>query len=145
MYIVLAALSRFGTVASTNNHVCRLYPQAHYPELLKDVRIRVIELMDYVLSTYDRKIGEFTHKQFERAGGRFGVIILRCTGLYISLVLQHGFQCSSNTVYRVKPPASHHHVSMHGCAQCKMQVSSAPIHLPASTCFKQAAYILAVC
>jgi hypothetical protein len=43
--------------------------QAHYPELLKDVRIRVIELMDYVLSTYDRKIGEFTHKQFERAGG----------------------------------------------------------------------------
>uniref|UniRef100_A0A383VLR6 NADH:ubiquinone reductase (non-electrogenic) n=1 Tax=Tetradesmus obliquus TaxID=3088 RepID=A0A383VLR6_TETOB len=42
--------------------------KAHYPELLKDVRIRVIELMDYVLSTYDRKIGEFTHKQFERAG-----------------------------------------------------------------------------
>eukprot|EP00882_Tetradesmus_deserticola_P003879 GHRQ01004103.1.p1 GENE.GHRQ01004103.1~~GHRQ01004103.1.p1 ORF type:complete len:615 (+),score=301.43 GHRQ01004103.1:630-2474(+) len=42
--------------------------KAHYPELLKDVRIRVIELMDYVLSTYDRKIGEFTNKQFERAG-----------------------------------------------------------------------------
>ncbi|KAF6266031.1 hypothetical protein COO60DRAFT_1633095 [Scenedesmus sp. NREL 46B-D3] len=42
--------------------------QAHYPALLKDVRIRVIELMDYVLSTYDRKIGEFTNKQFERAG-----------------------------------------------------------------------------
>jgi hypothetical protein len=45
--------------------------QAHYPELLKDVRIRVIELMDYVLSTYDRKIGEFTAKQFDRAGGRW--------------------------------------------------------------------------
>lgn len=40
----------------------------HYPELMKDVKIRVIELMDYVLSTYDRKIGEFTAQQFERAG-----------------------------------------------------------------------------
>jgi hypothetical protein len=47
--------------------------QAHYPELLKDVRIRVIELMDYVLSTYDRKIGEYTNKQFERAGGHDAV------------------------------------------------------------------------
>jgi hypothetical protein len=35
---------------------------------MPDVRIRVIELMDYVLSTYDRKIGEFTARQFERAG-----------------------------------------------------------------------------
>lgn len=35
---------------------------------MKDVKIRVIELMDYVLSTYDRKIGEFTAQQFERSG-----------------------------------------------------------------------------
>jgi NADH dehydrogenase FAD-containing subunit len=33
-----------------------------------DVRIRVIELMDTVLSAYDRKIGEFTAQQFKRTG-----------------------------------------------------------------------------
>lgn len=37
-----------------------------YPELVKDVRIRVIELMDHVLSTYDRKLGEYTGKLFAR-------------------------------------------------------------------------------
>lgn len=42
--------------------------QAHYPELMKDVKIRVIELMDHVLSTYDRKIGEYTAERFSRAG-----------------------------------------------------------------------------
>jgi len=40
----------------------------HYPELMKDVKIRVIELMDHVLSTYDRKIGEYTAQRFARAG-----------------------------------------------------------------------------
>jgi len=44
------------------------YLQEHYPELMPDVKIRVIELMDHVLSTYDRKIGEFTAKQFTRQG-----------------------------------------------------------------------------
>jgi hypothetical protein len=42
--------------------------QLHYPSLLKDVRIRLIELMDHVLSTYDRKIGEYTAQRFGRAG-----------------------------------------------------------------------------
>eukprot|EP00878_Enallax_costatus_P042699 GHUV01050146.1.p1 GENE.GHUV01050146.1~~GHUV01050146.1.p1 ORF type:complete len:222 (+),score=80.95 GHUV01050146.1:935-1600(+) len=54
----------------------------HYPGLMKDVKIRVIELMDYVLSTYDRKIGEFTAQQFERAGAHAltpaGITNLRC-------------------------------------------------------------------
>ena len=45
-------------------------PQEHYPELMKDVKIRVIELMDHVLSTYDRKISEYTAERFARAGGR---------------------------------------------------------------------------
>ena len=27
-----------------------------YPALMKDVRIRVVDLMDHVLSTYDRKV-----------------------------------------------------------------------------------------
>eukprot|EP00775_Hariotina_reticulata_P004476 gene4476-4730_t len=40
----------------------------HYPELMPDVKIRVIELMDHVLSTYDRKIGEYTAKTFARQG-----------------------------------------------------------------------------
>lgn len=47
-----------------------LHPQEHYPELMKDVKIRIIELMDHVLSTYDRKISEYTAKRFARAGGR---------------------------------------------------------------------------
>lgn len=42
--------------------------QEHYPELMKDVKISVIELMDHVLSTYDRKISEYTAKRFGRAG-----------------------------------------------------------------------------
>ena len=37
-----------------------------YPDLIKDVRIRVIELMDHVLSTYDRAISEYTAKEFSR-------------------------------------------------------------------------------
>ena len=37
-----------------------------YPDLIKDVRIRVIELMDHVLSTYDRAISEYTAREFSR-------------------------------------------------------------------------------
>lgn len=36
--------------------------------MMKDVKIRIIELMDHVLSTYDRKISEYTAKRFNRAG-----------------------------------------------------------------------------
>ncbi|KAK9830323.1 hypothetical protein WJX72_011009 [[Myrmecia] bisecta] len=39
-----------------------------YPELVPDVRIRIIELMDHVLSTYDRAISTYTGEQFKRAG-----------------------------------------------------------------------------
>jgi hypothetical protein len=39
-----------------------------YPELLPDVKIRVIELMDYVLSAYDRTLGEYTAQLFQRNG-----------------------------------------------------------------------------
>ncbi|KAK9839229.1 hypothetical protein WJX81_002839 [Elliptochloris bilobata] len=37
-----------------------------YPDLIKDVRIRVIELMDHVLSTYDRAISDYTANEFSR-------------------------------------------------------------------------------
>jgi NADH dehydrogenase FAD-containing subunit len=50
-----------------------LLVQEHYPELMKDVKIRVIELMDHVLSTYDRKISEYTAKRFARAGAHTAV------------------------------------------------------------------------
>jgi NADH:ubiquinone reductase (non-electrogenic) len=39
-----------------------------YPQLIPFVKIRVIELMDYILSTYDRKIGEYTSHLFKRNG-----------------------------------------------------------------------------
>ena len=39
-----------------------------YPQLAGDVRIRVVELMDYVLSAYDRKLGEYTATLFQRNG-----------------------------------------------------------------------------
>lgn len=32
------------------------------------MRIRVVELMDHVLSTYDRRIGEYTAAQWKRSG-----------------------------------------------------------------------------
>lgn len=39
-----------------------------YPGIMDDVSIRVIELMDYVLSAYDRKLGEYTAQLFKRNG-----------------------------------------------------------------------------
>jgi NADH:ubiquinone reductase (non-electrogenic) len=51
-----------------------LYDMVHtdlykiYPELMKDVCISVIELQDHVLSTYDRRISEYTRKVFTRNG-----------------------------------------------------------------------------
>lgn len=39
-----------------------------YPQLIPFVKIRVIELMDHVLSAYDRKIGEYTAQLFKRNG-----------------------------------------------------------------------------
>jgi pyruvate/2-oxoglutarate dehydrogenase complex dihydrolipoamide dehydrogenase (E3) component len=35
---------------------------------MPDVRVRVIELTDHILHSYDRKIGEFVAKQFKRSG-----------------------------------------------------------------------------
>lgn len=37
-----------------------------YPDLVGDVRIAVIELQDHVLSTYDRRISEYTRQIFTR-------------------------------------------------------------------------------
>jgi len=39
-----------------------------YPALVNDCQIRIVELMDHVLSTYDRKISLYTADQFKRAG-----------------------------------------------------------------------------
>lgn len=49
-----------------------LYDMVHedlrrlYPELIKDVRIRIIELQSHLLSTYDRAISDYTKRVFDR-------------------------------------------------------------------------------
>lgn len=37
-----------------------------YPELMPDVAIRIIELQDHLLSTYDRAISKYAGEQFGR-------------------------------------------------------------------------------
>ena len=37
-----------------------------YPQLMKHVAIKVVELQDHVLGTYDRAISNFTKGEFER-------------------------------------------------------------------------------
>lgn len=37
-----------------------------YPQLMPHVSIKLIELQDHVLSTYDRAISDFTRREFER-------------------------------------------------------------------------------
>ena len=39
-----------------------------YPDLVPYVRIRIIELQDHVLSTYDREISNYTAQEFSRRG-----------------------------------------------------------------------------
>ncbi|PRW59414.1 type-II calcium-dependent NADH dehydrogenase isoform A [Chlorella sorokiniana] len=39
-----------------------------YPDQIQDVSVRVIELMDHVLSMYDRAIGQYTAERFARSG-----------------------------------------------------------------------------
>ena len=46
-----------------------------YPKLGDDFQIRIVELMDHVLSTYDRKISLYTADQFKRAGGCTGALM----------------------------------------------------------------------
>ena len=49
-----------------------LYDMVHedlrklYPELISDVRIRIIELQSHLLSTYDRAISDYTKRVFDR-------------------------------------------------------------------------------
>ncbi|MEW5317674.1 MAG: hypothetical protein WDW38_008956 [Sanguina aurantia] len=39
-----------------------------YPRLIADVNIQIVELMDHVLSTYDRQISIYTANEFKRTG-----------------------------------------------------------------------------
>jgi NADH:ubiquinone reductase (non-electrogenic) len=39
-----------------------------YPELIPDVKLRIVELTDHLLSTYDRKISAYAAENFKRAG-----------------------------------------------------------------------------
>src|SRR6476646_163894 len=60
-----------------------------YPALIQDVQIRIIELMDHVLSTYDRAISIYTAEQFKRAGTHdvfAWLFAQRTTGINTTLV-----------------------------------------------------------
>ena len=50
-----------------------------YPDLIPYVKIKVIELMDHVLSTYDRKISDYTSQLFNRNGIDLVRAPLSCT------------------------------------------------------------------
>lgn len=39
-----------------------------YPDIWKDARVCLVELQDHVLSTYDRKISDYTSQLFSRQG-----------------------------------------------------------------------------
>lgn len=41
---------------------------ALYPQLMASVKIHVINSQDHVLSTYDRKIGDYTGELYQRNG-----------------------------------------------------------------------------
>ena len=58
-----------------------------YPKLTGSVKIRVIELMDHVLSTYDRKIGDYTGKLFKRNGIELvrAPASAQCTGIFSNI------------------------------------------------------------
>ena len=43
-------------------------PTSNAQFIQQDVKVRVVELMDHVLSTYDRRIGEYTATQWRRTG-----------------------------------------------------------------------------
>jgi hypothetical protein len=70
---------------------------------MPDVRVRVIELTDHILHSYDRKIGEFVATQFKRSGEccRMCVLhpchmIISCEGWLVSNVgMQLVLSCSN--------------------------------------------------
>ena len=45
----------------------------YYPQICQDAKVRLVELQDHVLSTYDRKISEYTSKLFSRHVLCFGM------------------------------------------------------------------------
>lgn len=49
-----------------------------YPEIYKDARVCLVELQDHVLSTYDRKISEYTSQVFSRRGSTSCGLKLAC-------------------------------------------------------------------
>ena len=50
-----------------------------YPNLAREYAIRVVELQDHILSTYDRKISSYTADQFRRAGEKSWIVLVIST------------------------------------------------------------------
>ena len=40
----------------------------HYPRLAHDYALRLVDLQDHILSTYDRRISDYATKQFKGSG-----------------------------------------------------------------------------
>jgi len=55
-------------VAAELHDLCYEDLKKVYPRLMKHVAIKVVELQDHVLGTYDRAISDFTRGEFERSG-----------------------------------------------------------------------------
>ena len=72
-----------------------------YPDLIKDVRIAVIELQDHVLSTYDRRISDYTRQIFNRYVSHY----IRQThiGLHQTDIQSVGFSSHKTDPYRTTP------------------------------------------
>lgn len=48
--------------------LCCAVLQNTFPDLMQYVRIRVVEMLDHVLATYNPRAGEYTEKLWKRAG-----------------------------------------------------------------------------
>lgn len=72
----------------------------YYPHICKDAKVRLVELQDHVLSTYDRKISEYTSQLFSRNGVEvlINTKVESITPDALTLVKQGGGEEESQTV-----------------------------------------------
>ena len=73
-----------------------------YPELIQDVRIAVVELQDHLLSTYDRRISEYTREIFTRLAFICHLHQVSVTTLHlhqVSVTTRHLHQVSVTTLH----------------------------------------------
>ena len=57
-----------------------------YPSLMPFVSIKLIELQDHILSTYDRIISEYTHTEFDRSVQKHLTFVPRSSHRHIGCI-----------------------------------------------------------